>query len=531
MHMNESTEQWSTRKQAIASDAGVVAAQDILAARAGADMLARGGNAVDAAIATAMALGVVEPWMCGLGGSGYMVSWLAAEKRAVAIDFQGTLASSIDLSDYPLDADVGDSIMGFPGVVDRRNVVGYGSISVPGALAGLSHALQHFGTLGLDSVLQPAITLADGGLPVNWFTTLQIALAADDLRLDPAAAQLYLPGGVPPAPEQYLPLEALAGTLRKIAADGPDALYRGALGESMVADLQAGGSRITMEDLADYTVLQSDSLAGGHRGAMLHTAGPTSGGPRLLEALVYVAEHLDQSVAPDPASWKTYADALNAAWRSHNQRIGRGEAGGCTSHLSAVDAAGNMVSLTYTLLNRFGSRVVLPGTGIAMNNAVSYFDPRPDLALSMTGSRRIDASNMCPTIATRDGEAIFAIGASGANYIMPCTTQIAALMLDFGYSLEEAFNSPRIDASDRGSIRVDPRLGDAVLSHLAEHFELERAQALVFPKLYACPSGVSRDPQTGRCHAMTDPTQPIGGAAAAQRFRYDIKYHEAIERA
>ena len=140
MHMNESTEQWSTRKQAIASDAGVVAAQDILAARAGADMLARGGNAVDAAIATAMALGVVEPWMCGLGGSGYMVSWLAAEKRAVAIDFQGTLASSIDLSDYPLDADVGDSIMGFPGVVDRRNVVGYGSISVPGALAGLSHA-------------------------------------------------------------------------------------------------------------------------------------------------------------------------------------------------------------------------------------------------------------------------------------------------------------------------------------------------------------------------------------------------------
>ncbi len=531
MHMNESTEQWSTCKAAVSSEAGVVAAQDVLAARAGADMLARGGNAVDAAVATAMALGVVEPWMCGLGGSGYMVIWLAAQKRAVAIDFQGVLPERIDASDYPLDADVADSIMGFPGVVERRNVVGYGSISVPGALAGLAHALQGFGTLGLDTVLQPAITLADVGLPVNWFTTLQIALAADDLRRDPAAAQLYLPDGVPPAPEQYLALDALAGTLRTVASDGPDTLYCGALGESIVADLRAGGSRISMADLGDYSVIESESLAGNHRGATLHTAGPTSGGPRLLDALAHIANRLQPGSEPDPASWKIYADALNLAWRSHNLRIGRSEAGGCTSHLSTVDAAGNMVALTYTLLNRFGSRVVLPGSGIAMNNAVSYFDPRPGLALSMTGSRRIDASNMCPTIATRNGEAIFAIGASGANYIMPCTTQIAALMLDFGYSLEAAFNSPRIDASDRGSIRVDPRLGDSVLRHLADHYEIESAQALVFPKLYACPSGVSRDSQSGLCQAMTDPTQPIGGAAAAENFRYDIKYHSAVERA
>ena len=187
----------------------------------------------------------------------------------------------------------------------------------------------------------------------------------------------------------------------------------------MVADLQAGGSRIAMEDLARYEVLESESLAAVHRGAKLHTAGPTSGGPRLLQALAHIAEHLPATSAPGPASWRVYADALNAAWRSHNRRIGRdGESGGCTSHLSTVDGDGNMVALTYTLLNRFGSRVVLPQSGIAMNNAVSYFDPRPGQKLSMAGGARINASNMCPTIASRDGEAIFAIGASGGKLIL-----------------------------------------------------------------------------------------------------------------
>jgi gamma-glutamyltranspeptidase/glutathione hydrolase len=104
---------------------------------------------------------------------------------------------------------------------------------------------------------------------------------------------------------------------------------------------------------------------------------------------------------------------------------------------------------------------------------------------------------------------------------MPCTTQITALMLDFGLSLEEAFNHPRIDASDRGSIRVDPRLGDEVIRELSRHFEIEVAQLAVFPKLFSCPSGVSRDPATGVCHGINDPSQPIGGAAGAAAFVLD----------
>ncbi len=526
--MNHDIEHWDVSKKAVASEAGVVAAQHHLAARAGAGMLASGGNAIDAAVAAGFALAAVEPWMCGLGGSGYMVVWLAAEKRAHVLDFQGMLPNAITPDDYPLDTDVPATIMGFPGIVDRQNEVGYRAITVPGAVRGLSRALERFGRHGLDTVLGPAIQLAGRGLPVDWFTTLQISLAMTDLRRDPAARSIYLQNDAPLHPEQCRALGRLAETMKALAAVGPDDFYQGALAEMIAADLRAGGNRIDAEDLAAYQVLEHEPLTGSHRGADLHTAGPTSGGPRLIETLQHIAENLDPAASIGAESWKVYADGLNKAWRSHKQRIGRAtEVGGCTSHLSAVDADGNMAALTYTLLNRFGSCVVLPSTGILMNNAVSYFDPRHGFPTTMAGRKRINASNMCPTIATRDGEAIFAVGASGANFIMPCTTQIAALMLDFGLSLEDAMNHPRIDASDRGSIRVDPRLGKDVLDTLSADFALEVAQLLVFPKLYSCPSGVSRDPSTRLCHGLNDPSQPIGGAAVAEPFQLDDETNSA----
>lgn len=513
--MNAAIEQWQVSKAATVSDGGVVAAQHHLAAKAGASILEKGGNAIDAAIATAFALGVVEPWMCGLGGSGYMVIWHAAEKRSYVIDFQGMLPDAIAGDDYPLDPNEPETVMGFPGILNRQNEVGYRSITVPGAVKGLAHGLERFGKLGLDTVLGPAIRLAKKGLPCDWFTTLQIALAMTDLQKDPGAEAIYLPRGAPPQPETYLALGQLPETLEAIAENGPDTFYSGPLGERIARDLEAGGSRIDLDDLAAYEVFEHEALIGLHRDVDIHTAGPTSGGPRLIETLGYIEKHLEPASGIGGASWTVYADGLNKAWQSHKRRIGRTtEVGGCTSHLSVVDAEGNMVALTYTLLNRFGSCVVLPSTGILMNNAVSYFDPRPGLPTSMTGRKRINASNMCPTIGTsRDGEALFAIGASGANYIMPAVTQIVALMLDFGLSLEEAINHPRLDASDRGSIRVDPRLGAEVLDELGKTFELEVAQRLVFPKLYACPSGVSRDPETGSCYGINDPSQPIGGAA------------------
>ena len=519
--MNSNIEQWQVRKKAVRSERGVVASQHWLAARAGAGILAQGGNAVDAAVATAFALNAVEPWMSGLGGSGFMVLWLAESDEAHVVNFQGVLPRGIDRADYPLDPDAPDSIMGFPGVVDDRNVVGYGAVAVPGAVAGLSEALRRFGSLSFDTVLTPAIDLAERGLPIDWFATLQIALAAGDLLRDPEARAVYLPDGAPLQPERYRVLGKLPETLRRLAERGPRDFYEGALAERIVADLRAGGSRISPDDMAAYRAELHSPLSGAHRGATLHTAGETSGGARLLDTLAHAERALDVSRGIGAHTYLTYADGLNRAFATHKRKMGAAPDNGCTSHLSVLDADGNLVALTYTLLSRFGSKVMLPSTGMLMNNAVSYFDPRPGRPTSMEGGKRVNSSNMCPTVAVRDGKPLFAVGASGANHIVPCTAQITALLLDYGVSLEEAFDTPRIDAADRGVLRADPALEPEILAELGAHHELEIAQMLVFPKLYSCPSAVMRDAATGLNHAVSDKSQPIAAGAPEAPFTLD----------
>ncbi|MCR9085411.1 MAG: gamma-glutamyltransferase [Rhodobacteraceae bacterium] len=511
--MNHDTEQWTVSKSATRHADGMVSAQHILAARAGAAMLEQGGNAVDAAVAAGLALGAVEPWMCGLGGSGLMVIWLAAEKRAVTLDFQGVLAEATSFADYPVDPDLPQTLMGFPTVRDNANVEGYRAITVPGAAAGFDHALYKWGSLPRATVAEPAIALARNGVEATWFTTLQIALASPVLSRDPASRDIYLPGGHPLAPETPMVIPGLADTLARYSAGGAAEFYDGTLAQDIVADLVAGGALISTEDFARYEVLEATAHTHDHRGATAHVMGDVSGGTRLRDFLAYSARHMPTPPdRPTPETWRHYANGLNAAFRAHNARIGRAtETGSCTSHLSAADRHGNMVALTHTLLNRFGSGVTLPRTGLLMNNAVSYFDPRPDWPTSMAPTKRINASNMCPAVVTRDEQPAFALGASGGNHIMPAVAQVAALMLDFGMSLEEAMNHPRIDASDRASVRADPALGQAVIDALARDHDLEIAQRLVFPKLYACVSAVAAE--AGGWSGLNDPSQPSGGSS------------------
>lgn len=508
------------RKRAVTHAGGMVAAQHLAAARAGAAQLDAGGNAVDAAIAAALALGVVEPWMCGLGGSGLMTIRRAGETRAEVIDFQGVLARATSPDDYPIDPTLPATLMGFPTVEGRANVQGYRAITVPGAAAGFDLALERHGTRTREAVAAPAIALARNGLVADWFTTLQIALAAVPLAADTASRGIYLPGGHPLRPEMTWRIPALADTLDAFARGGAESFYRGELAERLVADLAAGGSPLDADDLAGYRAHVEEARVSRHRGTRLLTPGETSGGQRLGDALRHVAAELpDPPPSPTPATWRLYADALDLAWRRHDALVGRDlENGSCTSHLSAVDAEGNFVALTHTLLDRFGSGVTLPTTGLLMNNAVSYFDPRPGRPTTMAPGKRINASNMCPTVALGEDGSGFAIGASGGNLIMPAVMQVAALMLDFGMTLEEALNTPRLDASDRGSVRADPALGEAVLAELGrDGREVEIAQRLVFPKLYGCVSGVSRAAD-GSSAGLSDPSHPSAGASGPAPF-------------
>ena len=519
--MNENVEQWNISKNAVSSKKGVVASQHWIASSVGADALSKGGNAIDAAIACAHALNVVEPWMCGLGGSGYILIWLAEKKQIKVIDFQGVLPEKISFDDYPLDENVPETIMGFPGVKDEQNVLGYKSITIPGAVAGLSLALQKFGRLGIDTILSKTIELAERGLPVDWHTTLQIALESKDLSKFKESSKIYLPDNFPPNPEQYIPLGNLLKTLKRISENGPDDFYKGEIADDICFDLKNGGSKISKDDLSSYEPKFIDPLSFEYKGKKIYTAGENSGGMRLKDTFNYLQKHFNSSKEIGADTYIAYAKALNSAFKIHRKKLKKNVNHGCTSHLSAVDCEGNMVALTYTLLNRFGSKVVLPRTGILMNNSVSYFDPRPGYPTSMEGKKRINSSNMCPTICTEGNRAYFSIGASGANHIVPCTMQIAGFLLDYNLSIEDAFNLPRIDVNENDIINVDASIDIKIIEELEKHFKIIKSQNLVFPKLYSCPSGVLRN-SSGINFGIGDKSSPVASGKSEENFEINV---------
>ena len=529
--MNINNEQWEINKKSLSSENGIVSSQNWIASSIGADVMNRGGNAIDAAVASAFALNVVEPWMCGLGGSGYMLIWLEKSKTIKALDFQGVLPEKIDLNDYEIDSNIPSSIMGFPGVKNKENILGYKSVTVPGAVSGLSTALENFGNLELDNILKKTIEIAEKGLPVDWYTTLQIAIESNELKNFESTANIFLPNGVPPKPEQFLKLEKLTKTLKKISENGHDEFYNGNLARDIVSDLSKGGSKITLEDLNSYKTVFIDPLKTNYKNKILYTAGKNSGGQRLNDTLNYIEKNLNEDTPFGKETYVTYAKALNNAFIKHKNKLKKNITHGCTSHLSTVDKDGNMVALTYTLLNRFGSKVVLPKTGILMNNSVSYFDPRPGYTTSIEGKKRINSSNMCPTICLNKDKGLFSIGASGANHIVPCTAIIAGFLLDFNFSLEKAFNLPRIDVNETNIITADPDLGEEIIDELKKYFKVEVAKNSVFPKLYSCPSGIYRNEEKIN-FGISDKSSPVAGAAIEKQIDIDkFYYFNDIQRA
>jgi gamma-glutamyltranspeptidase/glutathione hydrolase len=215
-----------------------------------------------------------------------------------------------------------------------------------------------------------------------------------------------------------------------------------------------------------------------------------------------------------PSAW---AEALLAAYEARLATMGnvpdrRDPA--CTTDLCVADRAGTMVSLTQTLLSVFGSRIVSPSTGILLNNGIMWFDPRPRGPNSMAPSKR-QLSNMCPVIGLKHGAPWLALGASGGRRILPAVLQISSMLADCGLDLESALHVSRIDVSGGPTVNADRRIGPEVLAQLRARFPLQEVEHLVLPNLFACPTAVLRDPDTGEAIGMTDPVQPVAGAVAA----------------
>jgi len=511
-------EQWTISKPARITERGLVVAQHWRAAEAGAEMLASGGNAVDAAVATALALGVCEPWMSGIGGSGLLVFGEAATGAVKVVDFTLVSAAATDPKRYPLSGGTSTELFGWPLVEGNRNLRGYDSICVPGSVAGLALALERFGTKSFAEAIEPAARLAERGLPVDWYTSFNVALAAADLRDFAGSRAVYLPNDLPPVPPvsdtvRYLPLTALARTYRRLQKNGPRDFYEGEVARAVAADLAAGGSAITTRDLADYRAAVVEPQRLDYRDVTINAAPLLTGGTTLLKAMAILRERIPGATVgyPDAGVFLAYAEALRDAFAERLRVLGHAmPALSNTTHLSVVDRAGNMVALTNTLLSRFGSKVVLPETGIPMNNGMLWFDPTPGRPNSIAPAKK-PLANMCPVVLVRDGKPWAALGACGGRRIIPAVTQLVSFLVDFDMPLAEAFETPRLDASE-ASVACDARMAPEIVAALAAQLPVEVVENAVYPGPFAMPSGVMRDAATGRNTGMTFVPSPAAAA-------------------
>src|SRR5689334_22136105 len=495
------------RKPAVHSKGGIVAAQSRRAAEVGAEVLAAGGDCVDAVIATTFAIGTLEPWMSGMGGGGAMVLYRAKENRYEVIDYGMRSPNSLRTEDYPLTGGAASDIFPWPRVKDDRNLHGPGSIAVPGVVAGMEEAHRRHAKMPWKELLASGAKLAGEGLLVDWWTTLMIASSAIDLRRYPASAAAYLQDGLPPnaqwgiKSEVRLPQDRLKATLEQLAASGPRDFYEGEIARSVAADIKAAGGALSVEDLAAFRAYHREPLAIPYRGGKVFATPELTAGPTLASTLRYLQAKLTPGRAPDAAAYAEYALALQSAYRERLSDMGDADgrralgaehlAPACTTHFSVVDRDGNMAAVTQTLLSTFGSKFVTPQTGITMNNGIMWFDPTPGVPNSLAPGKRC-LTNYTPVVAEAADGRRLAVGASGGRRILPALTQLLSFVMDFGMDLDAAIHQPRIDASEGDVVIGDRRLPAPIRQALAARFAYEESQPQELPMKFACPSMVMR---------------------------------------
>lgn len=475
---------------------GVVASDHPLASAAGLAVLQQGGNAFDAAIATSLALAVLRPQSTGLGGGGFMLL-RTAQGEARVLDYR-EIAPAAASRDMYLDAS------GQP--LATASLVGYRAVGVPGLLAGLERLRARFGSKPLAELMQPAIRYAAEGFPVDThFVTAQNTLLARGLRDDLKA--LLLKQGAPLQLGERFRNPELAQTLRTVAHDGVAAFYRGPIAGRIVAAMQANGGLISAQDLAAYRPQERTPLKGNYRGyEVLTMPPPSSGGIALLTMLNLLEPYALGWNAISPGSSQyiglvteamkhAFSDRANFLGdtdfvkvpvaqlvskdyaRQLQPRLQQAVAGTLTreayglkglswssgplqtlpadhgtTHYAIMDRFGNVVSATETINTYFGSQVVVPGTGLILNNEMDDFSKQPGVpnAYGLIGTEanaiapgKKPLSSMTPTIVLRDGKPFLALGASGGPRIITGTLETLLNVIDFGMDVEAAVSTPR----------------------------------------------------------------------------------------
>jgi len=460
---------------------GMVVTNHPLASAAGAEMLAGGGNAVDAAIAAFFALTVVEPMMTGPLGGGTAHLRLADGNHTV-IDGMSTVPGAARPDMFRPVAAAGPDMLLTEG---RENAVGAASVAVPGNLIAWCETLERFGTVSLDDVLQPAIRFAAQGFRVTPYLSECIGgdpVVTADLARDKGMAARFLPDGVPLKPGDRLVQGETAETLRLIGREGARALTEGAIGAALAECIAARGGVLSAADLAEYRTVQRAPVRGTYRGwEIVGPPPPSSAGVHIVQmlnilegydlaasgfgttrTLHLLAEVLkiafaDRAVATaDPAfvevpvgrlTSKDYADERRAqidlaAAQSWSAGVPATQSA-YTTHLTVADAEGNVVASTQTINSLFGARILVPGIGLIPNNYMSNYDPNPGRVQSIAPGKRVSTS-MAPMMALREGRVCAALGLPGGLRIFGSAMQALINLIDHRMPLQQAVEAPRL---------------------------------------------------------------------------------------
>ena len=532
---------------------GMVVAEERLAARVGAEILAQGGNAVDAAVATSFALTVTFPPAGNIGGGGFMLLYLRDSGQTVAIDYREKAPAAASRDMY-LDAQ---------GNVDEQAILySHKASGVPGTVAGLLWAQEKFGKLSRRQVMAPAIALADKGFTLSFYAASILASGRDVLSRNPAAfAEFFKPDGSDYLPGDKMRRRDLARTLKDISRHGRDGFYRGRVAKLIATDMAVNHGLITLEDLAAYEVTERPPVTGTYRGFEIQSMPPpSSGGIHLIqmlnmletrppyafngdsaEQLHFLAETMRRAYAdrsehlgdPDFADVpvqglisKDYARSLVAGIDLNKATPSAGigpaspelyEESPDTTHVSVIDSAGNMVASTYTLNLSFGSGIVVPGTGILLNNEMDDFSASPGVPNSfglVGGAKNAIAagkrplSSMTPTLLFKDGEPFMATGAPGGARIITAVLNVIVNVIDRDMNIADATDHPRI----HNQWLPDEILYEPGLSADTKKLLEAMGHTLTPFDWSACPQTVLR--RDGWIYGYTDTRTPGGGACS-----------------
>ncbi|MES2135778.1 MAG: gamma-glutamyltransferase [Pseudomonadota bacterium] len=469
----------------VGAEHGMVVSAHHLASKAGIDVLKAGGNAVDAAVAVAYALAVTFPEAGNLGGGGFMTARFN-DGRTAFIDFREAAPAAATATMY-LDAN------GNP--VPERSRRGYLAVGIPGTVSGLELARTKFGTRPRSVLMADAIRLARDGFVLDQGDADMLAEAAVEFRQDPASAAIFLNRGKPWKPGERLVQTDLARSLSLVARSGSGAFYNGAIAARIAAASKAGGGIITTADLANYRARELKPLECDYRGYHLISAPPpSSGGVVLCETFNILEGYPLRDLGfHSAAGTHVLVEAMRRAYHDRNLNLGDpsfvtvdtahfidkgyaaqlrqgidpnratpssslpapgiGGEGNSTTHFSIVDKDGNAVSLTYTLNDWFGAHVTAAGTGILLNDEMDDFSAKPG-APNMYGlvegpnnavaPGKRPLSSMTPTIVTRDGKLVMVVGTPGGSRIPSAVIETISNVVDFGMSVTEAVEAPRI---------------------------------------------------------------------------------------